>query len=284
MDVPAFEGKIPSTLCTCLSWLSSSHIAVGTANGYVAIWNIALPDEIKPGESFVAPQIYVMLHATYILDIAPAYPTRPDLIATIAIDGQVRLSSILGPKYDVADPIRSRMISSCIEYSPSLQTFMTSDETDLFRLFPLRRFVSTGSISKSSSSVSTISSGTFSHPFVLYGNVEGAVTSTNPLRRVLHPKGKHMQQVWFTHEWVGNNHDDSLPGISRFFDGFKSEGAMLIRHKTKDTRMINGVLPVAIFEEGTAITAVAWNPSIECAGWSAAGTGCGLVRIEDLSI
>nr|GFD59361.1 hypothetical protein [Tanacetum cinerariifolium] len=37
----AFEAKPPNTVCSALTWLSSTRLAVGCANGCVAIWDIA---------------------------------------------------------------------------------------------------------------------------------------------------------------------------------------------------------------------------------------------------
>lgn len=64
-------------------------------------------------------------------------------------------------------------------------------------------------------------------------------------------------------------------GVSRFYDGFEAEKPILSTNST--------TLDLCIFEEGTAVTALAWNPNQEFAGWACAGLGCGLVRVEDLS-
>lgn len=46
----------------------------------------------------------------------------------------------------------------------------------------------------------------------------------------------------------------------------------------------DGVVFSTIYEEQTAITAVAWNPNLPCGGWAAAGMGSGLVRVKGLAL
>ena len=116
----------------------------------------------------------------------------------------------------------------------------------------------------------------------MYGCTSGAVVATNPLRRLLHVKEKQWQQTWFTHEWARGN-DASDPGISRFHDGYRAESISLLRNMMGDRKMVNGVMMITIYEEGTHVTALSWNPNQACAGWASAGMGCGLIRVEDLA-
>jgi transcription factor C subunit 6 len=115
------------------------------------------------------------------------------------------------------------------------------------------------------------------------------VIATNPLRKLLYAKEKPRQQTWFRHEWVPGKEatdgegETERSGISKFYDGFKVENPKLLRTMTGDKRLVNGVLTVTIFEEGTGVTSVAWNPNQVCAGWACAGLGCGLLRVEDLA-
>jgi transcription factor C subunit 6 len=95
------------------------------------------------------------------------------------------------------------------------------------------------------------------------------------------------QQTWFTHEWIpgggqtengngGHPHAIKGRGVSRFYDGFKAE--------IPNTSKLGATLEIGVFEEATAITALAWNPNKGFAGWASAGMGSGLIRVEDLSI
>lgn len=107
--------------------------------------------------------------------------------------------------------------------------------------------------------------------------------ATNPLRRLLHSKEKQWQQTWFSHTWVRGN-ESSSSGTSRFYDGYRAESISLLRNMTGDRKMINSTMIVTIYEEETHVTALSWNPNQSCAGWAAAGLGCGLLRIEDLAL
>lgn len=277
---PAFQAQFSNTLCTCFSWLSPSDIVIGHSDGSIAVWSLVTEKKLH------RPLLHTPLHTTYIVNIETAYPQRPDLIVTMAMDGQVRLVSLLDVKSDVVDSSRSRLISPCLAYSPILMSFMTADEVDILRLFPIRRFTSPLSVARTYSALSAIAPGSMYHPIALLANVGGAVIATNPLSRTLHAKAKHWQQLWFSHTWAAKPTDDSEnhPGTVKFIDGFRAEVPSLLRHATGDGKTSSGTTNVTIFEEKTAVTTLAWNSNRQCSGWAAAGMGSGLLRVEDLSI
>ncbi|PGH23367.1 hypothetical protein AJ80_02620 [Polytolypa hystricis UAMH7299] len=297
LDSAAFEVRPPSSLCTCFCWLSPSDIAVGCANGYVGVWSLTASIQGEP-QPLALPYLYVSVHDTYILSIVSSYPSHPHLLGTTGMDGQTRLFSLLDPESDIADAPRSRTGSAQLAYAPFMRSFVTADETDFIRLQPVRRFFSLISVAKSLSTVSAMTPGILCHPSLLVGNVGGTVTATNPLRRLYDAKEKHWQQDWFRHEWVPGKEDNDVDmdiddddsdagnkaGVSKFYDGFKAETPRLFRNMVGDKRVVDGVLSTTIYEEGTATTALAWNPNKQCAGWACAGMGCGLLRVEDLAI
>ncbi|OJJ51502.1 hypothetical protein ASPZODRAFT_127584 [Penicilliopsis zonata CBS 506.65] len=278
---PMFTAKPPSTVCTCVAWLSPSDIAVGCANGFVAVWSIAASQK---STSHPAPYVYRQFHSTYILNIAPAYPTHPHLLGTTSMDGDTCLTSILDHQVDMVQTTRMRIGSSHISYSPFLQSFFSSDENDFARLLAMRRFFTTSAVARLPSTISAMAPCSSWHPSALLGCTGGSVMATNPLRRLLHPKEKQWQQTWFAHEWVPGHEGDDDSGVSRFQDGFKADNISLLRNTLGERKLINGTSVVTIFEEGTHITSLAWNPSQICAGWACAGMGCGLIRVEDLAI
>ncbi|KAJ0424134.1 hypothetical protein BJY00DRAFT_277128 [Aspergillus carlsbadensis] len=285
VDVPLFEAKPPSTVCTCVTWLSSSDIAVGCANGFVAVWNIAPPSVQTQTDSAKSPlpYFYHPIHSTYVLNISSAYPTYPHLVATTSMDGETRLTSLADNERDVVDAMRMRVGSPHLTYSPWLQSFISSDENDFVRLLTIRRFFTTMAAARLPSTVSALASSSFWHPSVLIGCTGGSVLATNPLRRVLHSKEKQWQQTWFSHTWVrGEGVRGS--GASRFYDGFRAESISLLRNMMGDRKLINGTMVITIHEEETHVTALSWNPNQSCAGWASAGLGCGLLRIEDLAM
>lgn len=296
LDVPFFEARVPATICTCFTWLSPSDIAIGHSNGFISLWNIATQTR--------KPSLYIPVHNTYILEISSAYPIAPDMITTASMDGHVRLISLTDPSTDVANAPRSRVTSSCLTYSPQLQAFFTSDESDFLRMYPQRRIFSSTSICKATSSVSAISRGSLSHPAILYGSVGGDAVISNPLSRALTSRGRHFEQKWFCYEWLrsptaaadtdtgnenmstgaGDSADAYAPGISRFIDLLPAEVPVLLATQLHDKRTLNGVAGLTIFEEETAVTSISWNPNASCASWAAAGMGSGLIRVEDLAI
>ncbi|KAA8646157.1 transcription factor TFIIIC subunit TFC6 [Aspergillus tanneri] len=276
---PVFEAKPPSTVCTCVAWLSPSDIAVGCANGFVAVWSIA-SSSTSPQP---LPYFYEPLHSTYILNLTSAYPTYPHLLSTTSMDGDTRLTSLIDRHKNTVGTMRMRFGSAHLSYSPILQAFLSGDENDFARMLAVRRFYTTTAIARLPSTISALAPCSFWHPSLLYGATSGAVVAINPMRRVLHPKEKQWQQTWFTHEWVRGTETNS-PGASRFHDGYRAESISLLRNLMGDPKLVNGTMIITIFEEGTHVTALSWNPNQACAGWASAGLGCGLIRIEDLAI
>lgn len=284
VQTPAFEAKPPSTLCTCLTWLSPSDIAAGCANGFVAVWNIARKSSQQPGSP--TPYIYTPNQKSYILSIASAYPSYPHIVMTSDIDGEGRMFSLLHPTADTTDFPRQRMGSLDVTYSPFLRSFVSTNENGAIRTLPVRRFFSgVNSLRHESLITSTAPCSSF-HPSFLVGTAGGDAISSNPLRKLTSSRERIWQQTWFVHEWVPGKPQTqaaNVPtietkvnaGVSRFYDGFKAEKPLLSTNST--------TLDLNIFEEGTAVTALAWNPNAEFAGWACAGLGCGLVRVEDLS-
>ncbi|RAL15522.1 transcription factor TFIIIC subunit TFC6 [Aspergillus homomorphus CBS 101889] len=276
-----FEAKPPSTVCTCVTWLSPSDIAVGCANGYVAIWSIAPPSPSSSSDSL--PYFYQALHSTWVLNIASAYPTYPHLIGTTSMDGDTRLTSVIDPPKDQVYTNRMRVGTTHLSYCPPLQSFLSSDENDFARLLAVRRFYTSTAIARLQSTISALAPCSSWHPSVLFGCVGGMALATNPLRRMLHSKEKQWQQNWFQHEWVRGPHATGT-GVSRFYDGYRAESVSLLRNLIGDRKLVNGMAMITIYEEETHITALSWNPNQACAGWAGAGMGCGLVRVEDLTM
>lgn len=99
----------------------------------------------------------------------------------------------------------------------------------------------------------------------------------------MHSKFKQWQQIWFKHEWV-RGRGASGSGVSRFFDGFRIEQVALLRNLVGEQKLVNGHIVITIHDEETHVTSLAWNPNQSCAGWAAAGMGCGLVRVEDVAL
>ncbi|EHA22026.1 hypothetical protein CBS63078_3371 [Aspergillus niger] len=279
LQSPVFEAKPHSTVCTSVTWLSPSDIAVGCANGFVAIWSIV---SSPSSPSNPIPYFYQQLHSTWILNLASAYPTHPYLISTTSMDGESRLTSVIDPQKDSVNANRMRVGTAHLTYSPLLHSFVSGDENDFLRLLAIRRFFTSTAVARLPSMISALGPCSFWHPSLLVGCTGGTVQATNPLRRMMHAKEKQWQQTWFQHEWVRGSGTGT--GTSRFHDGYRAEHTSLLRNLVGDPRLINGTAVITVFDEETHVTALSWNPNRVCAGWAAAGMGCGLVRVEDLAL
>lgn len=281
----AFTVIPAPTISTCMTWLSPTDIAIGCANGWVAVYNIAMHQTTpKPGgqEDEPVPYIYIPIHSTYLTNIESAYPQHPHLISTVSMDGNTRLTSLLDATKDVVETQRQRLGTMQVSYYPHLQAFVSSDENDFVRGLSIRRFYTTTSIGKIPSTITTVASGSRWHPSVMVGSTEGSIYCFNPLRRFMHSKEAYYHARWFLHEWA-TGQDEKTPNTSRFTDDLEVENLSLVRN-VEGGRVANGIMTITIYDEQQHVIATSWNPNQHCAGWAAAGLGSGLVRVEDLAM
>ncbi|OQE05821.1 hypothetical protein PENVUL_c021G04429 [Penicillium vulpinum] len=264
---PAFEARPPSTVCTCVSWLSPSDLVVGCGNGFVAVWNIGPSSAPDP-----PPYFYRPIHATYILDITSAYPVHPQLIITVSMDGETRMWSVLDSTGEMASTGRMRSASPHIGYSPICQSVVAGDENEFARIIPVRRFFTTTTIARLSSTITAMAQCSIHHPCALFGSSAGEVVGTNPFRRVVYNKEQIWQQIWFTHEWIPTSKTNTM-GTSRFYDGYRAENQKLAKYKQYETNPIGGMGTSTVYEENTHVTALGWNPNRPCAAWASAALG-----------
>ena len=202
-----FQSKPPDTVCSCVAWLSSSDIAVGCANGYVAIWNlesaaqsILLQDPELNLHIMCHPWFYQPLHTTYVSAIYSAYPSRPYLLTTASMDGYVRLTDVRSPTTDHVLSFRTRLGVYSLAWVDAAQAFYAPDETSLVRAFPLRQFYSSLALCRASASVTALAASPV-HPFLLIASTDGAVTAVNSLPRIYEGRNPVWQVTWMQHEW-----------------------------------------------------------------------------------
>ncbi|KAL8784914.1 MAG: hypothetical protein Q9195_008851 [Heterodermia aff. obscurata] len=306
----SFEARPPETLCTCVTWLSQTDIAVGCANGYLAVWNIfpqnprpvqdtplrparrgkATSDRQskRPSISTPRPYLYVPIHHTYILAITSAYPSSPQLICTSSASGHTRLTDIRSPSSDSVFMPHMRIGPSCLAYSTHLNCLLTnSEDRNLVRAWLLRRFWTFIGLAKGEPEISSIGVAPL-HSTILFGYLDGTLLAVNPLRRCVGTfirRGQPQQAVW-KQEWVRSG-----GGISRFTEGYKVENIVFNPEfertwkANKSTFQSQDVATFStIYEEQSAIRAISWNSNFDYGGWVATGMGTGLVRVEDLAI
>ena len=217
VEQAAFESCPPNTVCTCVDWLTTSHIAVGCANGFVAVWDISryLSRTSNPSTSTSAagmtsgppvtppkprPLFYYPIHQTYVLAVASCAPSHPDLLVTSAMDGYVRVTNIHSPGADQTECVRTRFGMTCLAWSDAVQCAVSGDEYNALRAIALRRFYGSVTFARLSSNVMSLAVGSM-HTAILAGGADGTVDIVNPLRKLLTTKMPPYQLTWFTHEY-----------------------------------------------------------------------------------
>ena len=225
------------------------------------------------------PWLFLQLHPTYVLSLTTAYPTHPALLISSSLSGYLRLTSLRAPTTDYVLSMRTRTPPSSLAYCDSILSVVTTDETsETLRLMGLRCFYNSLACGKLGSAPGpgqgVVGVGRC-HSSVAAGGANGSVIVTNPMRKVLGRKTAGWQQVVFKHEWVRIG-QEPRQGMSRITEGYKGEKIDL---GTKEN-----VAESTIYEEETAVTALSWNPNLECGGWLAVGWGSGLIRIQDMAI
>ncbi|KAI9660898.1 MAG: hypothetical protein M1821_009225 [Bathelium mastoideum] len=287
----AFEARPPNDVFTNLEWLSTFDIAASTAQGFVAIFNIATGTQ----SSHPRPWFYKPLADTYIFNLVSGYPSRPQILFTTSMSGFIRLTDLRSPHSDSTESLRSRIGSPVIAWHEQSQCLVSCDDAPNLRLLPLRRFFASMIVTKLSAPASSSQCLATSpvHPSVLVGLADGSVAAVNPLRRVQGPKLPLFTQKWFQHEFSqatprARELGGDAGGVVRFSEGFKVESAGSHHHKEEMERRRKdgetGFNPLTVYEEKSAVTALAWNPNLHCGGWAAAGMGSGLLRVEDIAL
>lgn len=301
----AFESKPPDTVCTCLTWISSTKIAAGCANGCIAVWD--LPKSYQPRSAMPRPTIYTSISPTYILSITTCYPSRPHLLLAGSMAGTVSMTDLsrsgqsLSSHSNTVLGSRARLSLPLLVWHEFAQIAIHADDHSAVKGSTLRRFFANVSLARGRSSATSLASSP-NHPCILVGCANGDVFATNPLNRVLESnRSQTWQQIWFAHEWRRPGVENSTGegggegpemstngsvGVSRITEGYKAESVAFAgedRHGQTHNRH-QGTAFTTIYEEKSAITAVAWNPNPHVGGWAAAGMGDGLLKVEDISI
>jgi transcription factor C subunit 6 len=305
IDKVAFESKPPDTLCTCVTWLSSKNIAVGTSDGSVAIWTLS--DALKLSASSTSnprPWFYQRLHQAYIQSISCGYPSRPHVLITYSFDGLLRATDLRSPSLDTVTSQRSRIAQGPVIWHDITQSALNIDDNFTLKSYGMRIFYKSVSVARLTAFASDVATSVL-HPSVLVGCVDGTVWATNPMRRLRDHKHKPLVQCILKHEWrrpvkqqqkpqdegdgnvemldeqEGGNPLLSKPLI-RLMVGYKIQQAdMGQENRANVTREY--VSFATVYEEKTACTQVAWNPNLRAGTWAALGMASGLVIIKDLA-
>ncbi|KAI5273548.1 hypothetical protein E4T47_03122 [Aureobasidium subglaciale] len=211
LETAAFTTQPPNTICTCLTWLSSSSIIAGCANGCVGVWNIpsslATDTTNERRTPNAEPVVYCPISTTYMLNVTTCYPSRPNILITSSMSGHIQMTDVMDitskatmtPTATVRAS-RSRVGRSVLVWHEFAQVVLTADDNFTLVAYPIRRFFRQISFTRYKSSVACLAHSPV-HPFVMAGCVGGEAISNNPLRRAYENKVPIWNQTWFTHEW-----------------------------------------------------------------------------------
>ncbi|EME41422.1 hypothetical protein DOTSEDRAFT_73741 [Dothistroma septosporum NZE10] len=305
IEQAAFETRPLNTVCTSCAWISSTRIAAACANGCIAVWDIA--KSIKSGGINPRPELYTSLCTTYILRIISGYPSLPHFITTTAMDGNIRITDISRPcpasPAGTAVTQRARIGQPSLAWHDSSRAVLSVEDNGTVRACMSKRFFTTIGIGRTRSQTTCIATSPC-HPCTLIGTTNGDALASNPINRLARGgKTPIHQQPWFTHEWRGPTEEErnaaenadgqdsnsakviaGKDGLTRITEGFKAyQVSMNNQGALGGVNTKNGVPYNTIYEERTAVTAVAWNPNVHVGGWAAAGMADGLLRIEDIA-
>lgn len=305
----AFEAcPLAGNLSTCLTWLSATDLAIGDSSGRLAIYDICPVGSPKSSDILhedthrehgaehgtnPTPWLSIPLHSTYILALASAYPTHPSLLMSSSLSGYLRLTSLLAPTMDYVLSVRTFTPPSSLTYCDSILAAVWAEESsETVRLSGLRCFYASVACERlpgpPGPGLGIVDVGKC-HSSVAAGGADGSVTVTNPQSKVLgNKKAIVYQQCIFKHEWrpieqAGEDGGRQRQGISRITEGYLPDRVWL-GPKDKIGKVKETVLTTTIYEDETAVTALAWNPNVSCGGWLAVGWGSGLVRIQDVAV
>ncbi|KAK5692650.1 hypothetical protein LTR97_010962 [Elasticomyces elasticus] len=294
------ESRPNGTLCVCVAWICPTRLAAGCADGTLLIFDL---EEALSASEYRGLSIPVS--TSEITSITSCAPSHPHMLLASSADGSLDLvdtgniSSLVTPLTGVPFPtMLSRPLLLWHNYSQ--RAFTTDDNCEVFAR-QLRKGSHKVAVSKARSIITAIAESTH-HPCLLTGTAGGEVHVTNPIIKAVNPKGDIWQQTWFVHEWrratakekdVADNDAMALTdedgdgtagrnGLSRLLEGFKPE--RLRPDVRGEVSVTAGSSPYVIYEEKTAITALAWNSNVQCAGWAAAAMADGLVRVEDIAV
>lgn len=319
----SFEVNVPNTVPTCIHWLSGTSLAVATAAGTLAIWTITRADAFPPADQSKEqrhnprPWFYEQIADTFILTMTSGFPSRPQFLSVTTADGYARLIDLRSPVADTVNSLRGRIFAIAQAWHEHTQSFLMPDEVLQLRNNTIRRYYSNIHNIRSEAQIVNCATSTM-HPTVLVGSADGRVSASNPIARVLNYKEIPWQQIWFKHEWrpsvdnlalkiKGHDEQDGTEGahplvqacsvpadvlsqpLARMTEGYRVQQSILQPGKgsgqgSQNIQNKDFIKPVAIFEEPSCVTALAWNPNLQCSTWAVAGLGDGLLRVEDLGV
>lgn len=200
----AFLARPPGTVHTCFAWISSTLLAAGCANGFVAIYDVETHISKAQAKSHAAPMIYEAFHESHILSLSACAPSRPHLLVSTSMDGHWRLTDLRDPTSDHVYTRRERFPPAASTWHEQTQSILSSDELCNIRLAYARTAENVQYLINVDAPIRSIAVSPV-HPSTIVGCADGAAYVVNPIRILLKGRVKadeaNYRQAWFKHDW-----------------------------------------------------------------------------------
>jgi transcription factor C subunit 6 len=270
------------------------------------------------------PWFYKQISDTYILTLSSGWPSQPQYISVSTADGFARLYDIRSPNADTTASVRGRVLCITQAWHEHTQAFIMPDEHYILKHNPIRRFYHNIYSLRSESSIVRVAAspvhpgvlvggtnGTViaSNPVVRVVNTKNTPWQQNwfahewrgPVQNFVAQsdtqKGDLVEDgpvVSPADEGVANeptSHVDQFARellskpLARITEGYKATQPGIQHSVTTKRKPENEISTlITVFEEKSAITALAWNPNVIFGTWAVAGMGDGLLRVEDVGV
>lgn len=251
----------PQPYFSCFSFASRKTLHLGLSNGYISSFSIPVTIPI--------PTFYHPQHESCILSVASI---NEKMCAATSTSGFHSLFDFVHP-YNPITSLRSRITCPVSYYLRSVNSVVVTDEANTLRALPIPRFQGGVLVAKHPHSASIRDVAVSDrHTFVCSAGWEGNAIISNTVRRLFQGKVRTWQVIWFKLLWKD--------GVLRVWEGFRPEEVM-----KRDSEKGGDEGDIIIWEDESALVSTEWNQASDSvAGWCAAGSVCGLVRVEDLAL
>ncbi|ANB12316.1 transcription factor TFIIIC subunit TFC6 [Sugiyamaella lignohabitans] len=254
---------------TCIAWRTLNTIVLGTADGFIAEFDVS--DTSIDG---IYPSFYIPVHDSFINLIVTCFPFYENLVFTSSADGFTRL-------VDVRDIQRSRTISTrfkgyttCASYCAQLSSFVSLEDTFTTKITPIRRLnilQGATNITRHEASVSSVS-GSYLHPMIISGGADGTLHIGNAIRRSTVSKRQTNAIYKETILWEFDA-PEKFPDTCKFVDILQA----------KDLPKAPAIERQFIYPRTAVVSSVEWNQNQIAGSWYVAGLSSGVLRIENLA-
>ncbi|KAG4305232.1 hypothetical protein PORY_001402 [Pneumocystis oryctolagi] len=252
--------KIYNTKCTCLCWISSNRIAIGTSNGQICIFDL---EEENPN----IPIISFFCHSTYIRNIASCSPSYPNLLISSAYDCTIKITDIRDPLGDMAFIQRQRAMNFVVQWWDKLSCIILNDNICGLRFTFFDTLQSSNHIISLDATLWAIAISPV-HPFVAATGADGTVTIVNFIRKTF---SKLRQPL-------------SIRKIYQLSINYEDMSYLLVENfKPEKYQKIKSTPTIFPPEIGITVLKASWNPTEKYGGWLASGSTSGILRVEDLA-